>query len=128
MVYYFFIMDTSKFATKEDLKEEIKGVKKEISAVKADLKSESKSIRGEFLRVEGKVENLQDEVKELRAETREGNQKLDKLQNTLDGFVGRVDDLSVDNEVGTHHTRELELKVEALEKRVKRIESSKVAA
>lgn len=86
-------MDTSKFATKSDIK------------------------------------NLKAEIRELRVETKTYNKeldtKLDRLQNTLDGFVGRVDDLSVDNEIGTHHTRELQLKVNDLEKRVKHIESSK---
>lgn len=117
-------MDTSKFATKSDIKE---------------LKKDNKSIRGEILRVEEKVENVQDEIKDVRNEIKEfkaevrsdsktQHDKLDKIQNTLDGFVGRVDDLSIDNEVGTHHTRELELKVAALEKRVKRIESSKQAS
>ncbi len=90
-------MDTSKFATKSD----IKNLKAEIRA----------------------------EIRELRVETKTYNKeldtKLDKLQNTLDGFVGRVDDLSVDNEIGTHHTREIQLKVNDLEKRVKHIESSK---
>lgn len=110
-------MSDTKVATKEDIK---------------DLKADSKSIRTEILRVEVKVENLEDEVKEFRAENKadklELHTKLDKLQNTLDKFVGRVDDLSVDNEVGTHHTRELELKVVDLVKRVKRIESSKQAS
>ncbi|HSW88996.1 MAG TPA: hypothetical protein VLG12_07580 [Candidatus Saccharimonadales bacterium] len=107
-------MDTSKFATKEDLK-------KEISMLRSELRSESKSIRGEVLRVEGKVENTQEDIKDIKV-------ILNKMSTTLDGFVGRVDDLTVDNEVGTHQTRELELKVEDLDKRVTQIESSKQAA
>lgn len=103
VIYYFLNMDTSKFATK------------------ADLKVETKSIRREILRVEEKVENLEEGQKRIE-------DMLGKMAKTLDGFVGRVDDLSVDNEVGTHHTRELELKIAALEKRVKRIESSKATA
>ncbi len=49
-----FTMDTSKFATKED----IKGVKEDISRVKADvkgLKADIKVLRGEILRVEERV-------------------------------------------------------------------------
>ncbi len=117
-------MNDTKVATKEDIK---------------DLKADSKSVRAEILRVEVKVENLEDgqkrhemQIRELRIETKVNNEKvndkLDRLMNTVDGFVGRVDNLTVDNEVGTHQTRELELKVEALEKRVKRIESSKQAS
>lgn len=118
-------MDASKFVTK------------------ADLKKESKAIRAEMLRLEERIEKLEEEVKglkeemkelrkelnELRAEFREISQrldvKLDRLQNTMDKFVGRVDDLTVENEVGAHHTRELTVKVGNLEKRVKRLESSK---
>ncbi len=125
-------MDDTKVATKTDIKDLKRDLKTDIK----DLRADSKSIRGEILRVEERVENLQDEIKTHRAETKNDSkelreeikgdsQKLDKLQNTLDGFVGRVDNLAVDNEVGTHHTRELELKIENLEKRVKRIESSK---
>ena len=114
-------MDISKLVTKEELKKEIKGVR-------TDLKTESRSLRGEILRVEEKVEKIQDEIKEIKADGNRREDKLDRLQNTLDGFVGRVDDLSVDNEVGTHQTRELELKVESLEQRVKQLESSKQAS
>jgi archaellum component FlaC len=75
--------------------------------------------------------NLKAEIRELRVETKTYNKeldtKLDRLQNTLDGFVGRVDDLSVENEIGTHQTREIQLQVNDLEKRVKHIESSKTA-
>ncbi len=72
-------------------------------------------------------ENLKEEITELRVETRVLDSKLDKLQNTLDGFVGTVDDLRTDNTVGTHHTRELQIKVNDHEKRLKQIESSKHA-
>ncbi|MBI5452914.1 hypothetical protein HY945_05635 [Candidatus Gottesmanbacteria bacterium] len=51
--------------------------------------------------------------------------KLDKLQNTLDGFVGVVDDLRTDNTVGTYQTRELREIMENHEKRLKHLESSK---
>ncbi len=105
-------MDTSKFATKSDIKY---------------LKAESKSIRGEILIVEEKVENLQEVVKEIRNDNKKMDVKLDKLQNTLDGFVSVVDDLRTDNTVGTHQTRELQIIATDLEKRVKHIESSKQA-
>ncbi len=113
-------MDTTKVATKKDIKD-----------LKAELKSEFrlefKSVRGEILKVEERTENVEDGIKELKADNQQLNAKLDKLQNTMDKFVGRVDDLSVDNEVGTHHTRELELKVDDHEKRLKIIESSSKA-
>ncbi len=115
-------MDTSKLATKKD----IKYLKTDIK----DLKAESKSIRREILRVEEKVDNLEEGQKRLEEELRElradNHTKLDRLQNTLDGFIGTVDDLRTDNTVGTHHTRELQIKVDDHEKRLKQIESSKV--
>ncbi len=98
-----------KYATKTDIK---------------DLKTESKSIRGEILRVEEKMENLEEDIKEIKGDNKKMDAKLDRIINTLDGFVGRVDDLTVDNEVGTHQTRELQLKIDNLEKRVKQIETS----
>ena len=108
-----FNMDTSKIATKTDIKK-----------LKAELTTDIKFVKEV-------INELKEEIRELRTENRDNDQKhntkLDRLQNTLDGFVGRVDDLSVDNEVGTHHTRELELKVESLEKRVNQLESSKQA-
>src|SRR3989338_11416653 len=103
-------MDTSKLATKED----IKGLRTEL---KSELKLGSKSIRREILKVEERVENLEEGQKRIEA-------VLGKMAKTLDGFVGRVDDLTVDNEVGTHQTRELEIKVDDHEKRLKNLESS----
>ncbi len=125
----FFHMDTSKFTTKEDLKKEIKGVKEDIKGVKTELKTdiktlrsefkvETKSIRREILRVEEKVENLEEGQKRIE-------DVLGKMAKTLDGFVGRVDDLTVENEVGTHQIRKLQLQAEDHDKRLVQIESSK---
>ncbi len=152
------IMDTSKFATKSDInnlqsdiqklekttkadisrleqstKADMKklATKTELSAVKADTKSlklEIKYVRQDLLRLEERVENVEEGIKDLRADNQKLDIKLDRLQNTLDGFVGRVDDLSVENEVGAHHTRELQIKVDDHDRRLKHIESSKSAA
>ncbi len=110
-------MDTSKFATKTD----IKSLRTELKADIRDLKSDVKVIRRDSLKIEERLENVEDGIKDIKV-------ILGKMSNTLDGFVGRVDDLTVDNEVGTHQTRELEVKVEDLDKRVTQIESSKQAA
>lgn len=131
-------MKASNVATILDLKELKSDLKTDIKSLRTELKSETKSIRSELLRVEGKVENVEDnqkrlemQIKEYRTETKlndqKMNDKLDRLMKTVDGFVGRVDDLTVDNEVGTHHTRELQVKVKDLDKRLKHIESSKQA-
>ncbi len=115
-------MNVIKPATKSDLDNAIKGLQK---STKSDLRKESKLLHSEIFRVEIKVENIQDEIKDLKSDNINLDSKLDKLQNTLDGFVGRVDDLSIDNEVGTHQTRELQIKVTDLEDRVERLETSK---
>lgn len=52
--------------------------------------------------------------------------KLDKIAITLDGFVGRVDDLTTDNVVGANQVRELDVKVEGHEKRISKLESSRI--
>lgn len=77
------------------------------------------------------IKVLKVDIEELRTETKTDSQrleaKLDKLQDTLDGFVGVVDDLRTDNSVGTYHTKELQIKVDDHEKRLKNVESSKQA-
>lgn len=94
------------FATKDDLKK---------YATKTDLKNVEKSLRGEILRVEERVENVEDGLKDLKGEMHVVHKKLDKLQNTMDKFVGIVDDLRTENEVGTHQIKELDKRVTKLE-------------
>ncbi len=123
-------MDKSQPATKEDLLDLEKRQDKKFAAKTdiKDLKLETKSIRGELLRVEEKVEYIQDEIKEIGADNKSMDTKLDRLQNTLDSLVGGIDELRVENTVGTHQTRELQVKVEDHEKRLRQVESSKQAA
>lgn len=54
--------------------------------------------------------------------------KLDKLQNTLDGFVGVVDNLRIENEVGADQTAELREKAADHERRITSLESSRQSA
>lgn len=96
--------------TKDDLK---------TFATKTDLKQVEKNLRGEILRVGERVESLEKGQKRLEKKI-DGVQetlgaKLDKLQNTLDGFVGTVDELRTENEVGAHQIRELDARVTKLE-------------
>ena len=111
MLYYFPVLDktTQNSATKNDLKRLVSTI---------ELKRVERNLRAEILRVEGKVENIEDSQK--RVET-----KLDKLQNTLDGFVDRVSTLTEENQVGAHHTSQLRVKVDDHEKIIKHIESSR---
>lgn len=84
-------------------------------------KKDIKELRTEILRVEVRVENIEESQKRVEA-------KLDRIANTLDGFVGRVDDLTVENKVGCNQTRETRLQVDNHEKRIRKLESSTHAA
>lgn len=106
--------DLQKFATKDDLKRFATKDDLKKFATKTELKIVERSLRGEILRVEEKVEELQEGQQEIKT-------TLIKLQNTLDGFVGTVDDLRTENEVGAHQITELD-------KRVTKLESSRHAA
>ncbi len=102
-------------ATKADI------VRLEISlkkfATNTNLKSVEKSLRREILRVEGKVENVEESQKRVES-------KLDKISNQLDGFVGRVDDLTNDNEIGADQIHSLREDVKGHEKRIAKLESA----
>ncbi len=98
--------DLKSLATKADIQKLEQNMKK--FATKTELRSVEKSLRGEILRVEEKVEVLEEGQHEIKA-------SLVKLQNTLDGFVGTVDDLRTENQVGAHQLRELDVRVTKLE-------------
>ncbi len=113
-------MEDAQVATKAD----IKGLKSEVGGLKSEvkeLKTEFKSFRQEVLKIEERVENL--EEGQTRVET-----ILKRMENTLDGFVGRVDNLTTDNEVGTHQARELSLRVDDHEHRLRHVEAVKQSA
>ena len=92
-------------------------------ATKAELKQVEKNLRGEILRVEvrleGVEEGLKKELKEVKEDVHEMygklTEKIDKLQNTMDSFLGAVDELRTENEVGGHQIRELDKRVTKLE-------------
>lgn len=106
-------IDNTQVATKADIIRIENGLKK--FSTKTELKNVEKSLRGEILRVEERVENVEDGLKDLKGEMHVVHKKLDKLQNTMDKFVGIVDDLRTENEVGTHQIKELDKRVTKLE-------------
>lgn len=89
-------------------------------ATKADLnkavKSSERILRAEILRVEERVENIEESQK--RMET-----TLNKISNQMDGFVGRVDDLTNDNVIGTDQMHRLHENVKGHEERITKLES-----
>lgn len=84
-------------------------------ATKTELKTVEKSLRASILRVEERVENLEDGQILLTQKVETIDKKLDRLQNTLDKFVGTVDDLRTDNAVGAEQIRNLDVRVTKLE-------------
>ncbi len=134
------------FATKDDLKQF--ATKKDLKkfSTKTELKQVEKNLRGEILQVEERIENIEGKVGniedgqsrlekkidgvesrlEAKIDTVEErlSLKIDRVITTLDGFVKVVDDLRIDNEVGVHHTRELEITVKDHGKRLTKLEST----
>jgi TolA-binding protein len=88
-----------------------------IADVNKAVKSTEKVLRVEILRVEERAENLEEGQKEMKV-------MLNKISNQLDGFVGRVDDLTNDNEIGTEQIHELKDITKDHEKRITKLESS----
>ena len=83
-------------------------IRKGDNALRAEMKSGNKAIRQETLKVEERVENLEEGQKRME-------KTINKISIQLDGFVGRVDDLTKDNEVGTEHYRDHEERISKLE-------------
>lgn len=98
------------------------------NATKSDVnkivKQSEKVLRQEILRVEEKVESLEERVGGLEEGQNRMERTLNKISTQLDGFVGRVDDLTTENVVGTNQMRNIKISVEDHEKRIKVLESS----
>lgn len=103
-------MDNTQVATKADLVVLKSELKIDIRAVKSDIKS----LRQDTLKIEERVEKLEEGQEMILS-------ILKRMENTLDGFVGKVDDLTI----GTHQAREIKQRVDDHEKRLKRIASLK---
>lgn len=98
--------DLSKQSTKAD----IKNLDTKLSGVK-------KTLWREVLSVGEKVENLEGKMDRMEG-------KLDKISTQLDGFVGRVQSLTDDNEVDAEQTRRIRVQIDNHEKRITKLESS----
>lgn len=88
-------------------------------ATKADISVLRTDIRD--LKIDMSV--VKTDISELKEDMHKLDGKLDKLQATLDGFVGVVDDLRTENMIGTHQTKDLQMKVGDHEKRLQHVES-----
>ena len=94
------------------------------SDVNKIVKQSEKVLRQEILRVEERVENVETRLSRVETKVNSIDNKLDRIAVTLDGFVGRVDNLTTDNEVGANQIHELQKNMEDHGKRIKILESS----
>ena len=88
--------------------------KSDIQRLESDIKRLEKSTK---LDIKGLKHDFKSFEERLGA-------KIDKIANTLDGFVGRVDDLTIENKVGVNQARELKVQIDDHEVRIKKIEST----
>ncbi|OGH17223.1 MAG: hypothetical protein A3C30_01265 [Candidatus Levybacteria bacterium RIFCSPHIGHO2_02_FULL_40_18] len=94
-----------------------------IADVNKAVKGSEKVLGTEILRVEERVENLEEGQKRLEGKVDKMGSTIEKISNQLDGFVGRVDDLTNDNEIGTDQIHELRETAKDHEKRIAKLES-----
>src|SRR3989338_5768311 len=80
-----------------------------------ELKKTERVLRNEILKVDQRVENLEDGQKRLET-------KVDNLEITLDGFVGKVDNLVKENVVGADQYRKHDVRLDNHETRITKIE------
>ena len=91
--------------TEKNLQSELKITEK---TLRSEIKTTEKKLRTEILRVEEKVETLQEGQEKMTS-------SLTRLQNTLDGFVGTVDELRNENIVDAHQIKEHDVRITKLE-------------
>ena len=87
-----------------------------------ELKKTERNLRVEVLRVEKRVENLEDGQKEIKEGQKRLETKVDNLERTLDGFVGKVDNLVKEDVVGADQYRRHEVRLNEQEAGITKIE------
>lgn len=98
-------------------KKDIADLRSDNTTLRSDYKRTERYLRSEMLKLEGRIENIEDSSKRIEG-------KLDKLGNTLDRFVKRVDDLTTENTVGTDQIHNLRKTAVAHDTRIKKFESA----
>ena len=106
--------NNSQTATKSDIQRLEKSTKSNIQRLESDIKRFEKSTK---LDIKGLKHDFKSFEERLGA-------KIDKIANTLDGFVGRVDDLTIENKVGVNQARELRVQIDDHEERITKIETT----
>ena len=103
------------FSMKKKIVSNQASTKGDINRIEKSLRIGFKNLRAEVLKVEARAENIEDGQKRLET-------KVDNLEMKLDGFVGTVDNLKKDNEVGADQYREHDLKIADHEARITTLE------
>lgn len=93
----------SELVTRAILKEELKKL-----VTRIEFKKTERVLRQDILKVEERLEGVEEGQKGLDI-------KLDKIQNTLDGFVGAVEDLRKEDAAGELRLRDHEERIARLE-------------
>lgn len=100
-----------RFATKTDLK----NVKSALWTQSLRLEERMENVEGRLENVEGRLENVESKIDILSV-------KMDNMMNTLVGFVGRVDELTTEVQVGTQQMRDVQEKIDNHEERIVALE------
>lgn len=89
--------------------------KKDIHELRNEFKKTEKNLRADSLKLEVRFENLEEGQKRIEV-------TVNKTANMLDAFLGRLDNLEIDNKVGANQTRDLRIQVDDHEERISRLE------
>ena len=89
-------------------------------ATKGDVIAVKTGLETKIQRLDKKVQRFEET---MNIRFRNVDTKLDKIASTLDGFVGGVDNLRIENEVGADQIRDLREKVGDHEVRITKLES-----
>ena len=101
--------------------------KKDTHELRNELKKTEKNLRAGDLKLEERLERVEDKVDamDIKLDNVEHGlgTKIDKVANTLDAFLGRLDNLETDNEVGANQIHEFQAEVDDHKKRIAKLES-----
>ena len=86
----------------------LSAIKKLGISLRSEIRMGDKLLRREMLKIEERVGNIEEKQKVM-------DKKLDSLDSKLDGFVGKVETLEKENEIGTEHYRDHEKRISKLE-------------
>ncbi len=78
----------AEYATKEDVKEIVQAAVEDLSGI---ISSFASQVDERFNKVEADIFKIQQDFAEMRRQNMEIKESLDRLANTVDGFIRRID-------------------------------------